>query len=291
MNTVEIRNAQPADFVRIARLIAQQNAAPESQCLISGDSYDGILQTMCQSDEASEICFAIALRDGQLLGALGCEFDQELARGWLWGPFVLVEQWHDVSAALLTRLMDILPAAIHRLDFFVNVTNERASRFYLEHGFQKCALHHIYVAVRPDQPLLLSEPGRPLPEEQVACFRALHETLFPQTYYTGQDILDQRDDEHQLFVCGAGEDVLGYVYATIDENGEGYIDFVGVRDDARGRGLGKHLLLTALKWLFEAKSVQEVSLTVAGALTNARSLYESVGFGIKYTGLSARKDW
>jgi ribosomal protein S18 acetylase RimI-like enzyme len=85
--------------------------------------------------------------------------------------------------------------------------------------------------------------------------------------------------------------MLSYVYATVDESGEGYIHFLSIRDDVRGWGLGKRLLLTALRSLFECKSVLEVGLTVAQNLSNARSLYESVGFHIKHTGISARKDW
>jgi ribosomal protein S18 acetylase RimI-like enzyme len=290
LNTIEIRSAHRVDFPRIARLIAGQNGTPESQCIISGDSYESILQTMTKWDEVSEICFAIALQDGRLLGALGSEFDQELARGWLWGPFVLVEDWDEIAAALLEKLLELLPAPIHRLDFFVNIANQRATRFYLEHGFQKPEVSYVYVAPRPEKPLPLPEPCSPLQAEQVICFRTLHDTLFPNTYYTGQDIVDQLDDGHQVFVCSAGEDVLGYVYASVDESGEGYIDFLGVRDDVRRQGLGKRLLLTALKWLFENKGVLEVGLTVSQDLTNARSLYERVGFRIKYTGLSARKD-
>lgn len=84
---------------------------------------------------------------------------------------------------------------------------------------------------------------------------------------------------------------MGYVYAILDESGEGYLEFLGVRPDARRRGLGKRLLLTALNWLFEVKDVSTVGLTVSGDQNNARSLYEKVGFHIRYTGLSAQKDW
>jgi ribosomal protein S18 acetylase RimI-like enzyme len=231
-------------------------------------------------------------------GTADC-LDRDLARGWLWGPFVLTEDWDQVwdqvwdqiAASLPAKLLELLPAPIHRLDFFVNIANQRAYRFYLEHGFQKPEVSYVYVAPRPEKPLPLSEPCSHLQAEQSLRFCTLHDTIFPKTYYTGQDILDQLDDDHQVFICGAGEDVLGYVYVIVDESGEGYIDFLGVRDDVRGRGLGKRLLLTALRWLFEYKSVLDVGLTVAQNLSNARSLYESVGFHIKHTGVSARKDW
>lgn len=148
-DAIDIRKADRADFPGIARLIARQNKTPELQCIHSGEGYESILQTMIKWADASEICFAMALQDSQLVGAFGCEFD---------------------------------------------------------------------------------------------------------------------------------------------ESSEGYIEFLGVRSDLRGQGLGNRLLLTALDWLFWAKNVSEVGLTVADDQTNARSLYEKAGFGTKYTGLSARKD-
>lgn len=291
MKSIEIKEAQREHFPNIARLIAAQNGTPESQCIHSGEGYEGVLKTMHKWDDVAEIAFAIAIQDGRLLGLLGSEFDQDLGRGWLWGPFALTQNWEELAADLLEKLLAMLPPSIRRLDFYVNIANHRAYCFYLDHGFQESERSHVYVAPRPAAPLALSAPCGPLQPEQAGAFSALHDTIFPQTYYTGQDILDQLDDDHQVFVCSDGPDVLGYVYAILDESAEGYVEFLGVREDRRRQGLGERLLLTALNWLFDVKQVPAVGLTVSDKQTNARSLYEKVGFHVKYTGLSARKDW
>jgi ribosomal protein S18 acetylase RimI-like enzyme len=93
-------------------------------------------------------------------------------------------------------------------------------------------------------------------------------------------------------VHAEGDAVLGYIYAAIEDgSGEGTIEFLGVQADARRRGVGRRLLLTALNWLFQVKNVSEVGLTVSDEDTDARALYEGVGFGLKHTGLNLRRVW
>jgi ribosomal protein S18 acetylase RimI-like enzyme len=83
---------------------------------------------------------------------------------------------------------------------------------------------------------------------------------------------------------------LGYVSPVVLADGAGgEIDFLGVREDSRRRGIGRKLLQRALYWLFEEKNVTPITLTVLGKNMEARSLYESVGFRLKYTGVGLRK--
>ena len=289
MHTIQTKRALREDFPRIADLIADQNRAPETQCLQSGEGGDSILQVMNKWEETSEICFAIALQNGNLVGAFGCEFDEAVGRGWLWGPFALTADWVEVASALLNRLLEILPPSIRRLDAFLNVANEQGRDFCLSRGFKEMKRHHVYVATRPKEPLLAGEACYMLEPSQKESFCRLHDTLFPNTYETGESISAKLDDDHTVFVHTEGDEVVGYIYVAIEDGtGEGYVEFFGVRAHARRRGVGKGLLLTALKWLFEVKGVSETGLTVSDEDTAARALYEGVGFGLKHSGLNYR---
>lgn len=293
MHTTHIRPARRDDFPHIAALIDDRNKTPETQCLISGEGQESIHRQMVAYADVSEICFAVAVDDddGRLVGAFGSEFDEELGRGWLWGPFVLAEHLEPLASALFEELLQILPPTVRQLDSFLHVANRQGHRFYLEHGFQKARLAHVYVANRPEAPLALREPCSAFEHRYAEALIALHDATFPNTYETGPGMIAKIDTNHQVFVCTGGNDVLGYVYATVAEgSAEGYVDFLGVRADARRRGLGKRLLLTTLKWLFEVRHVPQVGLTVYDDQTPARSLYEAVGFRLKHSGWGYRKD-
>jgi GNAT superfamily N-acetyltransferase len=296
VNNIFIRQARREDFEIIARLIADQNKNPETHCIQSdtGEEYQGIHREMTHLDLSSAICFVVAFQDAQLIGVLGSELDEELGRGWVRGPFIVTEtdDWDAIASALLQRLLALLPPTVHWLDSFLNIVNERGNEFYLNHGFRQLRLVHVYVAATPEKPLVLPSPCETLKPQQAQDFLTLHQAIFPQTYATGQRILDKLGNNHQVFVYIKEGELLGYLYATIEEgSGDGLVDFVGVRTDARGQGIGRQLLETALQWFFEVKKVPQATLVVNDNLTNARSLYERVGFSLKYTGVQARKEW
>ncbi|MBI5565153.1 MAG: GNAT family N-acetyltransferase [Chloroflexi bacterium] len=295
MNDIVIKPAHREDFEIISKLIADQNKMPATHCIQSDTSEDdqGIQRELAGLDLSSALRFVVALQADRLIGALGCELDEELGRGWMRGPFIAadVADWDTLAAALLPELSALLPPAIHWLDSFLNIANTRGNAFYLSQDFHQLRLSHVYVAAAPDRPLDLPGSCSTIKPQQAQAFIDLHQTIFPQTYATGQRILDQLDDNHQVFVYARKDEVLGYLYAALeDSSGDGAIEFVGVMADARGQGIGRQLLQTALQWLFEIKHVPQATLVVNDNLTNARALYERVGFRLKYTGVHARQE-
>jgi ribosomal protein S18 acetylase RimI-like enzyme len=296
VNNVIIRQAKAEDFETISKLIADQNKNPETHCIQSdtGNDYQSIQNEITRLDLDSGICFMAAFQGDQLIGALGCELDEELGRGWVRGPFVIANNgnWENASASLFQGLQNTIPSTIHWLDSFLNIANERGNNFYLAQGFKKLRLVHVYVVTTPEISSGLSGACESLHPGQAQSFITLHESIFPQTYATGQRILDKIGGHHQVFVYTQGSEISGYLYAAIEEDsGDGSVEFLGVREDARGNGIGRQLLQTALHWFFEVKEVSQVTLVVNDNLTNARSLYESVGFKLKYTGMHTRKEW
>jgi GNAT superfamily N-acetyltransferase len=293
MQESAIRLAGEADFPDLARLIVGENLDPRTQSIHSGlgQDVDGLLQVIMNWATIDEIVFVIGQEGENILAGLGSEYDQELGRGWLWGPFALVEDRVALAQRLYQALCTALPNSIHQLDAFLNLENRWAYEFYTSLGFYEDARAHVYIAQRGTWSGGQDQKGDAIGPEEYASFCALHPAIFPNAYYSAQRVLNQIDTDHQVFVEAAGGEALGYVYASASgESGEGEIEFLGVRPDVRRKGIGRKLLQTGLDWLFEEKRVNEVTLTVNEENVNARKLYEGAGFNLRYSGVGLRRE-
>jgi ribosomal protein S18 acetylase RimI-like enzyme len=282
-----IQPTPPERFAALAETIAAQNSQPETQCIHSGDMAEAIAAEMHHLHDEGRFVMLQAEQQDELAGLLGGELDDEMA--FLWGPFVLTEDWDGVTAALWQQWQSSLPPAITKQAAFLHLKNERGRAFYQAQGFVEKQIAHIYVAPRPEHILPPSARVRLFEERDAAAFTRLHEIIFAGTFETADKAIAAINDERRIFVYPEGDTILGYCYAASDSQDEGYIEFIGVDQAARGQGVGKQLLLTALHWLFADRNMPQVGLTVLDFRTNAQKLYEAVGFELLYTGVSLEK--
>ncbi|MBC8503705.1 MAG: GNAT family N-acetyltransferase [Anaerolineales bacterium] len=297
MPKVATHIAKPKDFSAIAKLIDQLNQSPQSQCIHSGtgESVESLIAEMEKWHESGEILFVIAMQSDQLIGAMGCEFESDGQRGWLRGPFSK-NSLAGIASKMYDQLRAALPSAICRLDSFLNIENTVGQSFYEQIGFERKGHSHVYVAPQPSlsSPLYQTKVIHciPLDEGTQDGFADLHDIIFPRTYYNGKQITEQLDDNHRVWVYVLEGNVLGYLYAIIEPwADEGYVEFLGVREDARGQGIGGALLNISLAWFFGEREMPQVGLTVSDENVNARGLYKRVGFRLKYTGVNHRLEW
>ncbi len=71
--------------------------------------------------------------------------------------------------------------------------------------------------------------------------------------------------------------VIGYVAVERQPDGEGYVDFLGVAEQARRAGLGSELVRAGVHAL-RGLGCRRISLTVRSTNDAARSLYADLGF-------------
>jgi ribosomal protein S18 acetylase RimI-like enzyme len=292
---MRIRQATVEDFGVIAALAAKLNADPTTQCIHSGEGTEAIAKQMEIWHKSGELAYVVAEDESKqsaerFLATMGGEFDAELGRCWLWGPHNTLAEWEPVAAELFAAFRQILPESITTYDCYLNEQNQRALDFYRSLGFQTRLQAHVYVAPRPKEVQPVVDGCEGITAVTTPGLVALHNEVFPDTYISGQGIWEKVDEQHQVFVEIREGEVLGYIYAVLDDGDEnlGYIEYVGVAEQARGQGIGEKLLRTALAWLFMEKGVREVGLNVDDTNTNARGLYEKVGFYLKYSGIDLR---
>jgi GNAT superfamily N-acetyltransferase len=287
MSEVTIRKAEPEDFPKIAELAVELCTSPERHCIHTwaGEQAEDIAADWQNLSRDEELVFVAALCKGEIVGALGAEYDAELGRSWLIGPHVQKGKWEPSATLLLDHLLPLLPESIWRLNAYLNLANERGIDFYRQRDFEKGAVAHVYRAI----------PPKALPENSASCellnsiqnpsLIELHSASFPNTYISGEEMIGSIDEDHRIFVIGEASEMAGYLYATIDGNtNRGDVEFLAVSPDRRRRGHGRQLLRAALHWLFVEREVADVILNVRDELTNAKTLYQSVGFGLQYSG-------
>ena len=83
-----------------------------------------------------------------------------------------------------------------------------------------------------------------------------------------------------VLVADSDDGLCGYVSCHVDGADAGRIGLVGVRDGARGRGLGLALVGHALAW-FDARGIARVRVVTQGRNIAAQRLYERCGFLIE----------
>jgi GNAT superfamily N-acetyltransferase len=293
MEDVLFRVARRDDYETLVPWLVHMSQVPAEHCLHtwSGQSAQGLQQELLHYWDDAELCYVLALRGGQMVGAMGSEYDEGLARAWLHGPHVATEDWEPMAGALYARLLAALPASIGQLDAYLNVENVRGRRFYGEQGFEERGeVSYDFWLTAEERPARGSGSGTPLDKGHEASFKQLYAALFPTAYYSAERVIDMIGQSHHVLVVAEGEVVVGFaVVSTEGRPTEGEIQFLGVREDRRRQGHGRRVLLSAIDWLFDSAGVSQISLNVGEELAHARGLYERAGFRLRYAGMGLRK--
>ena len=281
---LRVRSLRAGELDRLAAFLARLNVQPEHHIGYCGVDELEILHALQHSDEVpTQEAFALAERGDQLVGAFGFDADLETGHLELWGPFAEGDDRVGVAEKLWRSLE--WPPKMTRLELFCNAENGLCADFAFHQGFAEGPRAQILGAVPgPDAEIVpMLEP------RDFDAFVALHDTLFPGTYYSGAAILTRLGPHRRVFAERDVSGLCGYVYAEVAPKfGEGSLEFVGVALRARGLGLGAKLVRSALAWTFSF-GVREMTLTLSAHDEAARRLYRRAGFTLRHEMRAFRK--
>ena len=225
--------------------------------------------------------FVMAYDADELVGIFGVDADPEINRAWLFGPLVEHMEWHEVADQLYAKVMPRIPVGIRDYDLFCDIQNTRMEAFAVRHGFPLHSENAVLTLTRDKYTPHAQRRtgGIAYQEEFLESFARLHKTLFPNAYFTAQQIVEKIDENHQLFLAVEEGQLLGYHFCKIEPESEsGYVDFIGTDSSVRGRGIGADLLASGIDWMLSAPTTQKINLTVNADNVAARHLYKTFGF-------------
>jgi ribosomal protein S18 acetylase RimI-like enzyme len=266
VNRADVTPAQVGEFGRYA-----------AACNSDTRQYIGYLGTE-PDDVAAELrelegdhVYATARAGTRLQGLLCAEWDLDLGRTWLYGPWADTPELMD---QLYGAVRPLVPAGAAEHELFCEAANTAVRAFAERHGFGRHGEHVIMRFAR--QRLRELEPvslPRLTPQwhEQVAI---LHDSAFPNTYAPSGVLFSLGQP---MFVAADGDTLLGYVVLKLrPEYGEALIEYVAVTEAARGRGVGTRLVTAALHEAFADPRLEAMDLVTNNPA--ARRIYEKVGF-------------
>ncbi len=284
----------------IVAFVAAEQAHPDRRIGYLGTDAAGIAAEL-DGLEPSWVTTAQVRREGtRITGVVTTEWDDDLGRAWIVGPWVVGEgdAWMAGAVELLDAALAGLPRAVSHYEMCGDIANERLADLAGSRSWAATEPSHLLVV---DAPIVAA--WQPRGHRQTAVLRAaaladidaiagLHDAEFPDAYASVRQLVDgQLDGSRVVLVADDGHGgVAGYAAGEVHGDGEGFIDFVAVDPASRGAGVGRQLVVAITRQLLDRSPLRRVCLTVQDHRTPARTLYERLGFRTDGT-LIAYRSW
>ncbi|MGP9536608.1 GNAT family N-acetyltransferase [Brachybacterium sp. AOP43-C2-M15] len=265
------------DHQAVLDFIVHQQQCPETACAYLGTDASDIRGDLEELDQHwLETVRVSVSADGRILGAAVIEWDEELDRSWVHGPWVEEDAWPTAGPSLLAAVTAQAPVSAHEM--YADVSNRGMAQLADECGWQAGETNFEYLRTTP-APAGASAPGiRPVTSADEPAVRALHDQEFPGTYASASELLDP-DSRYSTLVFAPEGTVLGYVASQLQTDSTVYVDFVAVDPDARRKGIGERLINGA----HESSGRDRIALTVDENRPAARAFYAFLGFELTAT--------
>lgn len=234
---------------------------------------------------------------GRLAGVVAVEWDEELGRAWVIGPWVDggdgpgdgagEDGWLMTAQALVDAALEQTPDGVTQYELSGDVAHRRLAELAERRGWGATEVNHVLVAdagvVQGWAGVDANPAGLRAPDPgDLAAIAALHDAEFPGTYASAAQLLD---GERVVLVAeaqgegeGEGGRVVGYAAGEIHGDGEGFVDFLAVDPAVRRGGVGRRLVVVLTRELLDRSPLGRVALTVQDHRAPARALYERLGF-------------
>ena len=201
----------------------------------------------------------MARQNGELVGFLAVDVDDELDRSYLFGPFVnhqsvvspsrpRHEHWDEVANRLVSECLAIIPDnATAQIEMFFDRSNDNISKLGHSLGFRTYKDVRTFRFDRSGFDKIERGTASPAEARHHPSLVELHDRTFPNTHLPGTRMIEGLGQYKACFVRAESDEVVGYIYLEVDDTtGSASLEFLGTAERARGRGIGADLVRTGL---------------------------------------------
>ena len=233
-----LRSPRPDELADVVAFIVDQQRRPDRNVAYLGTEPDGVAAELEGLEPSWTSTARIAREDGRLVGVVAVEWDGEVGRSWVMGPWVIHDddRWLAVAGELLDAALAQVPPAITRHELSGDVANRRLAELATARGWWTTEVNH---ALSVDEAIVDGWGDidvtalRPATPDDLEGIRRLHDTEFPGTYANAEQLVaGQQDGTRVTLVAadGAGG-VAAYASGHLQDDGEACLDFAGPSSD------------------------------------------------------------
>ncbi|HUN22547.1 MAG TPA: GNAT family N-acetyltransferase [Anaerolineales bacterium] len=279
---IEFFPYSPEHLPAVSQFIAELNRSPIHHIGYFGVSPAEIASQIEEFDPIPEDGCVLAMEKGKVVGFLGLDVDEEIKRGWFYGPFVQAPRWQAVAEQLVRRLIRNLPDAIRTLELFADVRNRNIAQLAERLGFEVRRTETIW---RLAHAQTATTPALPLPPALFPRFADLHSLLYPKSTLPASEILQavqSPDFSQNNALLAYWQDTLlqGFILLERElsesENPASTVSVLALGvNPATDGACAANLLASAAQWAFSQPGV-----TLLQAITDSRHMQANLLSGL-----------
>lgn len=275
---VKLRRPTEDDRRALAEFATPLQARPTHHVAYLGSDADTIAAEMIEDVDDWTEAAAVAEDGGRTVGWLMGSIDHDMGRVWWFGPFVDSDDpdaWTTIADRLDATARAGLDVSVDEEEYAFDARHATGSEWASGRGYPADPGSAILVLDHAIAGPAL--PVRSVTIDDLATVGRLHDLFFADTHTTAAALVSTSDPRKRRLVAERDGEVLGYVAVERQQDGRGYIDFLGVDPAHRRQGIGAQLVRAGVAALTEL-GCDHFDLTVREANAGARALYASLGF-------------
>lgn len=274
-----IRTCTIDDIQQILDLAFAKNNQPEHNSAYCYKEYNSIKQDFLQIIESKGNAVIGYFEEKTLIGVMGVYVDEEKHTADCCGPFVVVDDFVGISKLLFDYVKNHFNHSL-QYNFFFDIRNKDCIAFMnticAENQGNECCLTLKRENYRKEDFVVNVVP---LPAEYTNSFVNLHDSIFPNVYVSGADIINSIEGSRKVFCVIENGMLIGYsVLKRTLNSPRATAEIIAVYEKQRRNGYGRVLLNELAKQAFYDEAVELIHLVVESINTNAVNLYYAFGF-------------